>query len=226
MRLRIKYKKTGQAAFLGHLEMLRLWQRAMRRAGLPLGYSQGFNPHPLLAFGPALAVGIASQAEYLDLELRAALHPDEVQGRLQAELPAGLEVLLLRVIPDEAPALTAVINTAAYQVVWPEQPPDPQTLGRKAAALLARPEVRVSRFGKDGVKIKDIRPGIYRLAVNSAGELAMLLECSCRGIVRPEEVLRVMDLDAPWRITRTGLYVRRGDALLAPESLTGTEIDG
>jgi len=216
VRLRIKYTKTGPAAYLGHLEMLRLWQRAIRRAGLPLMMSHGFNPHPQLAFGPALAVGIVSQGEYLDMDLATALAPDEVKQRLQAELPAGLELLLVAAISDQAPALTAVIDTAAYRVSW-LQPLDAATLQPKADALLARPVIEVSRAGKAGVRVKDIRPGLWRITVNADASLELLLECSSRGAVRPEEVLDAMGLDAPRSITRTGLFIRRGDALLAPE---------
>ncbi|CEP67042.1 Domain of unknown function DUF2344 [Moorella glycerini] len=223
MRLRVKYSKGGRAVFLGHLEMLRLWQRAMRRAGLPLAYSHGFNPHPRLAFGPALAVGIESLAEYLDMELTVVLDPAEVKEKLQAELPAGLEILLVFAIPDQAPALTAIINAATYRVAW-EKPPDPKILQQKAEALLSRPEVQVSRPGKNGARVKDIRPGVFQLAVKPEAALEMLLECSSRGVVRPEEVVSAMALESPYRVTRTGLFIRRGDALLAPESIAATEI--
>ncbi|QGP92448.1 hypothetical protein MGLY_18300 [Neomoorella glycerini] len=223
MRLRVKYSKGGRAVFLGHLEMLRLWQRAMRRAGLPLAYSHGFNPHPRLAFGPALAVGIESLAEYLDMELTMVLDPAGVKEKLQAELPAGLELLLVFPIPDQAPALTAIIDAAAYRVAW-EEPPDQKFLQQKAEALLSRPVVQVSRPGKDGTRVKDIRPGVFQLAVKPEATLAMLLECSSRGVVRPEEVVSTMGLEGPYRVTRTGLFIRQGDALLAPESIAATEI--
>ncbi|MDK2894313.1 MAG: hypothetical protein PWQ98_438 [Moorella sp. (in: firmicutes)] len=216
MRLRIKYSKGGQAVFLGHLEMLRLWQRAMRRAGLPLAYSHGFNPHPRLAFGPALAVGIESLAEYLDMELTAPLDPVEVKERLQAELPAGLEILLVFAISDQAPALTAIINTAAYRVAW-EEPPDPKILQEKAETFLSQQVVRVSRPGKEGARVKDIRPGVFQLAVKPGATLEMLLECSSRGVVRPEEVVGAMALEGPSRVIRTGLFIRRDGRLLTPE---------
>ncbi|MBC7324150.1 MAG: DUF2344 domain-containing protein, partial [Moorella sp. (in: Bacteria)] len=212
------------AAFLGHLEMLRLWQRALRRAQLPLNLSHGFNPHPRLAFGPALAVGMESLAEYLDVELTAPLDPDVFRERLQAQLPAGLELLLVQPIADGAPALTAIINAASYQAAW-QEPPEPATLQQKVDGILSLPALMVKRQGKGGVKVKDIRAGIFRLAARPDGSLEMLLECSSQGSVRPEEVLGAMDLDGPWRLTRTGLFIRRGDALLAPETgLSSTPI--
>ncbi|WP_406677909.1 TIGR03936 family radical SAM-associated protein [Moorella sp. ACPs] len=218
MRFRIKYSKGGQAVFLGHLEMLRLWQRAMRRAGLPLAYSHGFNPHPRLAFGPALAVGIESLAEYLDVELTAPLDILEVKERLQAQLPAGLQLLQVFTIPDQAPALTAIINAAAYRVTW-EEPPNPKMLQEKAETFLSRPVVEVSRPGKEGARVKDIRPGVFQLDVKPEAALEMLLECSSRGVVRPEEVVGAMALEGPYRVIRTGLFIRRDDRLLTPEEL-------
>lgn len=221
MRLRIKYSKTGQMAFLGHLEMLRLWQRAMRRAGLPVAMSHGFNPHPRLAFGPALALGLESLAEYLDVELAADREPDRVQVELQAQLPPGLEILLVRTIPDQAPALTAVIDVAAYRVNWLEEI-DPGLLQQRVGALLARPEVPVRRTGRDGrPRVKDIRPGILKLVLDPSPDLAMLLQCGPAGSIRPEEVLKALALEAPVRVVRTGLFARRGDDLLAPEDISG-----
>lgn len=218
MRLRFKYSKTGDAAFLGHLEMLRFWQRAMRRAGLPLAYSSGFNPHPRLAFGPALAVGVESLAEYLDAELTKDITPVEVKMRLQAELPAGFELLRVTPIPARARALTAIIDTAAYRVSWLQRP-DLHLLQQRVKELLDRKVIQVSRPGQEGAKAKDIRPGIFKLEVGPGNVLEMLLESSSRGNVRPEQVLKAMDWNEPGHILRTGLFIRRGDVLLTPEEV-------
>jgi len=218
VRLRFKYSKTGDAAFLGHLEMLRFWQRAMRRAGLPLAYSSGFNPHPRLAFGPALAVGAESLAEYLDVELTKAVAPEEVKTGLQAEMPAGIKLLLVIPIPTRTRALTAIIDAAAYRVSWLERP-DLHLLQQRVKELLDRKVVQVSRPGKEGARAKDIRPGIFNLELGPENALEMLLESSSRGNVRPEQVLKAMDWDEPGYILRTGLFIRRGDALLTPEEV-------
>jgi len=206
-------------ACMGHLEMLRFWQRALRRAGLPVARSHGFNPHPRLAFGPALAVGIASLAEYLDVELAVDREPARVRAELQAQLPPGLELLLVQAIPEKAPALTAVIEVAAYRVGWPVVV-DAESLQQRVGALLARPEIPLIRTGKDGrPRVKDIRPGILRLALEPPPELVMLLQCSPAGSIRPEEVLQALEWEVPGRVVRTGLFARRGDDLLAPEDL-------
>lgn len=218
MRLRFKYSKTGDAAFLGHLEMLRFWQRAMRRAGLPLAYSGGFNPHPRLAFGPALAVGVESLAEYLDAELTETVIPEEIKIRLQAELPAGLELLLAVPVSAGAKALTAVIDVAAYRVSWLE-PPDEHLLRQKIDGLLACKVIQASRPGRGTETTKDIRPGIFQLEVTPKNTLEMLLESSAKGNVRPEQVLKAMGWDKPDHILRTGLYIRRGNTLLTPEEV-------
>lgn len=220
MRFRIKYRKSGWTVYLGHLEMLRLWQRAMRRAGLPLAYSHGFNPHPRLSFGPALAVGIEGLAEYLDVELAVPLSGEEIKERLGAELPVGLELLLVLPVADGAPALTAVINAAAYRVAW-DEPRDAETMRERVSVLLAAPVVEVVRSSKEGTGVKDIRPGVYRLDVLDNGSLDMLLECSAKGAVRPEEVLQALHLGGTYRLTRTGLFIRQNGSLLTPEEFTG-----
>ncbi|MBE3572610.1 MAG: DUF2344 domain-containing protein [Moorella humiferrea] len=216
MRFRIKYRKGGWTVYLGHLEMLRLWQRAMRRAGLPLAYSRGFNPHPRLSFGPALAVGIEGLAEYLDVELAEPLSGEEIKERLGAELPVGLELILVLSVPEGAPALTSVINAAAYRVSW-DEPKDAETIRERVSALLAAPVIEVVRSSKEGTGVKDIRPGVYRLDVLDNGFLDMLLECSAKGVVRPEEVLQALALEGTYRLTRTGLFIRQNGRLLTPE---------
>ncbi len=218
MRLRFKYSKTGDAAFLGHLEMLRFWQRAMRRAQLPLAYSGGFNPRPRIAFGPALAVGVESQAEYLDIELIKKVVPKEVKMGLKAQLPDGIDLLLAVPIPDGTPALTASMEAAAYQISFLGSS-DRHLLWGMIKKILACRTIPIRWQGKKNIRTKDIRPGILKLEVVSKDTLEMLLESSPRGNVRPEQVLRAMNCKIPFRILRTGLYIRWNGFLLTPEEV-------
>ncbi|MDK2821016.1 MAG: hypothetical protein PWP31_981 [Clostridia bacterium] len=205
-------------AFLGHLEMLRLWQRAMRRANLPLAYSSGFNPHPRIAFGSALAVGIESLAEYMDVELTQEIDIEIFRNKLQRELPEGLQLLLVCPIPTKSPALTYVINTAAYKTIWLEKP-NKDLLHNKIEKLLAQSSIEITRRGKSGIKKKDIRPGIFNLNISPELDLEMLLQCSSTGSVRPEEVLKALDFDVPAKFIRTGLFIKKDDSLIPPENI-------
>jgi hypothetical protein len=114
--------------------------------------------------------------------------------------------------------LTAVIEVAAYQASW-SLPHAVELLQQRIEALLARQIVTVDRPGRQGKKMKDIRPGIFKLDITAEDRLDMLLESSAKGSVRPEQVIKALDWYEPDRIIRTGLFIRRGDALLAPEEV-------
>ncbi|MCL5038602.1 MAG: TIGR03936 family radical SAM-associated protein, partial [Firmicutes bacterium] len=116
-RLRTRFHKTGDAIFLSHLDLSRLMERALRRAELPIAYSQGFNPHPRMVFGAALAVGTESEAEYADFFLRRDISPGEFQKRLNEALPEGVAVSEVRWVDLAAPALTAEVRVADYRVL-------------------------------------------------------------------------------------------------------------
>lgn len=92
-RIKLKYSKGEEVKFIGHRDLMRAFQRAIRRAGLPIAYSQGFNPHMKISWGNALKVGATSAAETATLQIDGWIHPDEVKARLNQTLPKGLEIL-------------------------------------------------------------------------------------------------------------------------------------
>ncbi|GFN22588.1 TIGR03936 family radical SAM-associated protein [Thermanaeromonas sp. C210] len=205
MRLRIKFAKRGEGRFLSQLEVMRAFQRAARRADLPLALSQGFNPHPRISFGPALAVGLESEAEYLDLELAEPMEAREVLKALAGQLPLGLEVLTIRALSPGEPTLGEAVRCAAYRVEVEGLPPG--ELRQRLDALLAQEKAIICRRTKEGPRQVDIRPGIYRVDLEGPHTLDMLLACGPQGTVRPEEV--VMALDPRLTVKharRTGLY--------------------
>lgn len=116
-RYRARFAKLGRMRFLGHLDVTRLLMRALRRAGVPLVYSQGFNPKPKVAFGPALSLGVASEAEYLDFETREPQEPADLLRRLAGALPRGVVFDAVRPIESGLPALVEAIGAARYRLI-------------------------------------------------------------------------------------------------------------
>ena len=92
-RIRIKYRKGEEVKFISHRDLMRAFMRAIRRAGLPIAYSQGFNPHMKISWGNALKVGAASEAEFAELQFEQWVKPQELKERLNRQLPKGLEIL-------------------------------------------------------------------------------------------------------------------------------------
>jgi radical SAM family uncharacterized protein/radical SAM-linked protein len=229
-RYRAAYAKLEPVKYLSHLDMARTLPRAFRRAGIPLGYSSGFHPMPLLAYGPALGVGTVGEAEWLDFDSPAEIEPADFLDRINAAMPDGLRFTAVRRLPANSPALTKVINRAEYGVRL-DAPPLAAAVARLSAVrddllglapadvhrrlveeFFASESVIVERVRKGRTKGIDLRQGAkaFELAgAGGAGELRLTLEVSNAGSVRPAEVLgRIYRLDEQAQRSLTG-YVRR-----------------
>jgi hypothetical protein len=135
-RLRLTFTKEEPIRYIGHLDVVRLWERACRRAALPLAYTLGFTPHPRLQFAAPLALGVTGDAEVLDAFLTARLAPEEFVARIGAALPPGSRALSAREVPLLDPAVAARLRWAEYRVraggPVPDDPPPPAGAGPAA----------------------------------------------------------------------------------------------
>ncbi len=208
-RLRITFARDGGVRYLSHLDMMRAWERVLRRAGWRLAYSQGFNPHPKLSFAAALPVGVAAWAELLDVHLEEPRALDSASAELSREMPEGLEVVDVTEVPADAPPIQRLIHAAEYSVRCPAGILDALIVetGRVlAASSLPRDRAR------DGKVVEyDLRPMIRALeAGEEAGHpvVRMRLRADAQGAGRADEVLRELGLDpADCQITRTRLLL-------------------
>ncbi len=165
MRIIANIHKGESLRFISHLDMQRLMQRAMRRADLPLSYSQGFNPHPIMAFASALSVGYSSDGEWLDVRLSAETAPEEFMKRLNEALPEGLHVSKALAIEEAMPALTALIQRARYTAtIYFDIPLEAETLKTGMQKLLGGPII-VTKHTKGGLKDVDIRPHLLSMEI-------------------------------------------------------------
>jgi radical SAM-linked protein len=162
-RIRFRYFKTGRIRFLSHLDLMTLFQRAAARAGIPILFSQGFNPHPRIAFGPALSVGMESEAEYLDMETDPFIDLLETTKTLNRTLPEGIRILEARVVSSKAPSLSGNISRYVYEVGIPVM--QDTELHERVKSFLARTSICISKDGKQ----KDIRPGVESIVAESSG---------------------------------------------------------
>jgi len=188
-RLRLWFRVEDDKRFLSHHDMMRLWERALRRAALPLRFSQGFNPRPRMSLPEPRSVGIASEAEILEFELADWVNPDAVLERLRGQLPSGIQADSLDLV---RPTDKARPETVVYVARLEAPPPD---LPDRAARLLARHEAPVVRHRPKGDKALDARAFIRALETAGDGVVRMVLATGPGGTVRPDEVLRLLDLD-------------------------------
>jgi len=207
-RVRIRYAKRGPLRFTSHRDFARAFERAVRRAGVPIAFSQGFSPHPKISYASAAPTGVASEAEYLEIGLQAPMDPAEVRAALDAALSPGLDVL--EAVEAEGQSLADRIDASAWRVEFPEV--EPVRLAEAVAAFLAADEVYVERVMKDGRRRLDVRAPVVRAKASDAtrlpdaagGPRCAILDLVVRQVtpsVRPDDVLAglrvVADLEPP-----------------------------
>ena len=205
MRARITFSKQGALRYTGHLDLHRLWERAMRRADLPLSYSQGFHPQPKISIAAALPLGFSSLGEVLDVRFNADIPTEEIATRLKDNLPPDIQVTKVESVDEHEPALQTQVLSATYDVHLTE-PIDGSELKRKVEDLLASeslPRERRSKF-------YDLRPLIETLDVHAEvdGKVWLQMKLAARdgATGRPEEVLNALGIEPEYtRVERSRL---------------------
>lgn len=197
-RLRVRYAKRGRLRFASHRDFQRAFERALRRAAVPMAYSAGFSPHPKVSYANAAPTGAASEAEYLEIGVAELLDPTAVAAALDRALPVGLDVV--EVVPAGPGSLAERLEASEWLVRLPEV--DPESAAAAVDRLLARPEAVVQRLTKQGVRDVDVRPALVRLAVaadesSTGGERSVcaILRVVVRHTVpavRPDDVLAAL----------------------------------
>ena len=198
MRIIAALHETGRAAYLSHLDMQRTLQRALRRADMPLLYSQGFNPHPLMAFAGALSTGFESEREWFDVRLDGEIAPADFEARLNAVLPEGMAVSHAMEAPEGLSTLTGHLAAARYTLwVRPERAVSAAEVNSTLHKLLASSELMVQKRTKSGAMVpQNIRPQLYEAGLTGRdGEsftLDVLGELTAGGGLRTEAFVNVL----------------------------------
>jgi len=228
-RYRIEYGKQAPLSFISHLEMVKTWERTIRRSRLPIAFSSGFHPHCRISFGSVLPVGTASDFEYLDLELTENVSAEEVAARIREQLPAGLSLKAIRRVVPESPSLMSMINIAGYRFYAPwktGQQLSQFELEERLHRLRARESWEITRKRKDRVQPIDIKPGIRQIemtvsAAGVIGQFELLLGPS--GSVRPSEAIEMLEMmgtipidSKAAEIERIGLWIERAEIRISP----------
>jgi len=203
VRLRLRFAKTGKIRWTSHRDLARIWERVIRRAGLPIAYSQGFSPHPKLHFGLALSTGHESVAEFLDLDLRADAElptPEDLAAlpaRLTPLLPIGIEVTAVAEIPSSSTSLQEAVTSCEWSIEL--RGVTPEVAAPAVERLLGADELIITRQRKGKDVTDDARPYLLHLAVvgptDAGTELAAELATRPRGL-RSSELLELLDLGA------------------------------
>lgn len=211
-RLRVTFARAGDAKYIAHLDMMRFWERAFRRAGLQVARTQGFHPHPRIAVASPLPVGSTGEAELMDVYLDDPVEPLAFYRAVTAALVPGIRVSAVAETAVDAPALQALIRFAEYRVTLD---PGAMTCAQVAAAVAALLEATTLPWEhvRDGeARRYDLRSQIAALAVASCDAertvLSMRLQCDAGASGRPEQVVRALGFEAaPAAVHRTLLVL-------------------
>lgn len=173
MRAMIRFGKQPRLRFISHLDLQRFFQRAVNRTGLPIAWSQGFNPHPVMSFGSALALGWTSEYEIIDIKLSAPMGRKRTEDAIRAALPEDLPVIEVRMVDDRHAAPMALVKMADYRVTL-EGESAPAVL-EQIPAFMARERVTAMKKTKSGEKEINARPMVIELTPDETGFNARLM---------------------------------------------------
>ncbi|MFQ5901449.1 MAG: TIGR03960 family B12-binding radical SAM protein [Thermodesulfobacteriota bacterium] len=204
LRLRLNFSKTGDMRFLSHLEIVSTFSRALRRADIPLKFSEGFHPLPRISFGHSNPVGMESRDEYVDIELKSFLSPETLLSRLKEVLPEGIRPIKAKIIPLNAPSLPLAIRGERYVVDWSSRidvisqyiiKKDLRKSNSHDSCLIIdrfmeKTDVPFHRETKKGKKKFNIRAFVKELSLTDEGRFCMTLDRMNGNMVRPAEVVQ------------------------------------
>jgi radical SAM-linked protein len=205
IRIRVRYSKVGNLRFVGHLDTQRLFERALRRANLPLRYTQGFNKRIRLNLASALPLGFISNAEVLDFWLDATMDSQEISRKLQGALPAEIRIIGLNPVSTSLPSLQASLLSSDYRICLPRDIRR-ENFQQKVDQLLQEHEILVSRRNKS----VDYKPLIFEHDLQTDSDLKLVwnlrLSSTPEGNARPDDILKLLEINpADCLIERVGL---------------------
>lgn len=219
MKMLVVFEKTHRLRHIGHLDLMRTMQRALRRSDLPIRYSQGFNPHILLTFAAPLSVGMSGLREIMEVPVEGNMSAEVFFEKLSAALPPDLIIRSVRTVEDNHPASMAALQAARFECIFDE---DASALEENVEKFLAQQEIMVMRKTKSGEKLSDIRPMIYELKFANH-KLYMTLAISEKATCKPDLLFSALcnfagiDEKPHCTITRLQLFGARGEQLLPLE---------
>ncbi|MBS6516756.1 MAG: TIGR03936 family radical SAM-associated protein [Clostridium sp.] len=210
MKIRIKFRKQGAVKFVGHLDIMRYFQKVMRRADVDIRYSEGFSPHQIMSFAAPLGVGLTSNGEYVDIEVNSTESSEEMVRRINAVNVEGISVTSYRKLPDSAKNAMSLVAAADYTMWFKDgyEPEDENGFWTGLSRFLEQPSIPIVKKTKKGVKEMDLKPYLYGISIESplketswkemasdsperqgAGRIFMKLSAGSSVNIRPEQVI-------------------------------------
>ena len=212
MRMLVVFEKGAALRHIGHLDLMRAMQRVLRRTGLPVSYSQGFNPHMIVNFAAPLSVGASGLREIMDVSLAVQVQEEIFISKLNEALPPALKAVMARGVADSYPSPMSRLYAASYEMRIAD--PAGASLLQAIPSFLEKREIPAIRKTKSGEKPSDIRPMIYKLSAAKHDEgflFSAVLALREEGTLKPDLMLNALSqfcgaICPAYSLTRTALY--------------------
>ncbi|MBS5957857.1 MAG: TIGR03936 family radical SAM-associated protein [Clostridiales bacterium] len=219
MKVRIKFIKHGSVKFIGHLDIMRYFQKAIRRAEIDIKYSEGFSPHQVMSFAAPLGVGLTSNGEYMDIEVNSMTDTKTMMDQLNAVMVEGISVTDCHVLDERAKNAMSLVAAADYTLTFREgkEPADLEGFFQGLSEFMKQSEILITKKTKKGEKEVDIKAGIYELSVDGE-RIFMKVSSGSADNLKPELVMEAyyqfLGLTLPefaFHIQREEVYGNTGD---------------
>lgn len=217
MKIRIKFKKEGVMKCIGHLDVMRFFQKLLRRADIPIAYTTGMSPHQIMSFAMPLGIGIESDAEYVDIEITERITSEIAISRMNDNSVEGIEILSFKELPKDSSNAMASICAADYEISFKEGCEPDFDCGKVLSSLYLSPQINIIKKTKKSEGIVDIKPGIFGFKKDN-NRLSMCLSCGSALNIKPELVMKAVFDDKGAELDEHSLLIRRKEIY--------TQIDG
>ena len=222
MKVRIKFSKEGPVRFIGHLDIMRYFQKTIRRAGIDIAYSTGFSPHQIMSFASPLSVGHESCGEYFDVELNSITDTKDIKMRLNQTMAEGIQILQVAVLDETEGNAMASVAAADYLISFRDSVSLPDDWKEKLTAFYEKDKIPVIKKTKKGEREIDLKETIYQLEIRE-DQVYMLLDAGSGSNMKPGFVLETFCTaenislpEYPFRVRRLETYKRTGEGRLVP----------
>ena len=231
MKVRIKFSKYGALRFIGHLDVMRFFQKAIRRANIDIAYSEGFSPHQIMSFAAPLSVGHTSTGEYFDIEVNSFTTEEDMRMRLQEVMVEGIDILKVKLLSEKEGNAMASVAAADYLLTFSERLILPENWREQLLDFYRQESILAVKKTKKGEREIDLKEGIYRLEIRGDG-VYLLVDAGSGSNIKPDFVMenffRQINVplpEYPFRIRRIETYKKNENGNLEPLIPAGGESD-
>lgn len=210
MKVRIRFKKEGVMKYIGHLDVMRYFQKLLRRADIPIAYSQGLSPHQIMSFAMPLSTGLESDGEYVDIEITQRVTSAEAKRRMNAQNVEGIEILSFKELPGEAKNAMASISAADYTVSFREGFKPSFSCIDTLRRMYDEDSINVVKQTKKSESMVDIKPGIFSIDGDDE-KIHLCLSCGSVLNIKPELVIGAAFDREGAKLPEFALSIRRNE---------------